>query len=61
MSKKKTAQENIRYEVMTHEDPKTGDMLIPLPPQLLTELGWKEGDNIDFQIDENGKVIIKKI
>jgi hypothetical protein len=61
MSKKKIAQENIRYEVMTHEDPETGDMLIPLPPQLLRELGWKEGDNIDFQIDENGKVIIKKL
>jgi len=61
MPKKKIAQENIRYEVMTHEDPVTGDMLIPLPPQLLRELGWKEGDNIDFQIDENGKVIIKKL
>lgn len=61
MSKKKIAQENIRYEVMTHEDPETGDMLIPLPPQLLSQLGWKEGDNIDFQIDENGKVIIKKL
>jgi hypothetical protein len=61
MPKKKIAQENIRYEVMTHEDPETGDMLIPLPPQLLRELGWKEGDNIDFQIDENGKVIIKKL
>lgn len=58
---KKSAQENIRYEVMTHEDPETGDMIIPLPPQLLSQLGWKEGDNIDFQIDENGKVIVKKI
>lgn len=58
---KKTAQENIRYEVITHEDPESGDMIIPLPPQLLRELGWKEGDNIDFQIDENGKVIVKKI
>ena len=61
MSKKKIAQENIRYEVMTHEDPETGDMIIPLPPQLLSQLGWKEGDNIDFQIDENGRVIVKKL
>jgi len=61
MPKNKNAQENIRYEVITHEDPETGDMIIPLPPQLLSELGWKEGDNIDFQIDENGRVIIKKI
>ena len=61
MSKKKIAQENIRYEVMTHEDPESGDMIIPLPPQLLSQLGWKEGDNIDFQIDENGRVIVKKL
>ena len=61
MPKNKNAQENIRYEVITHEDPETGDMIIPLPPQLLSELGWKEGDNIDFQIDENGRVIVKKI
>ena len=61
MSKKNPAKENIRYEVITHEDPKTGDMIIPLPPQLLRELGWKEGDQIDFQIDDKGKVIIKKL
>jgi bifunctional DNA-binding transcriptional regulator/antitoxin component of YhaV-PrlF toxin-antitoxin module len=28
---------------------------------VLRELGWKEGDNIDFQIDDKGKVIIKKL
>jgi hypothetical protein len=61
MPKKNPAHEQMRYEVITHEDPETGDMIIPLPPQLLRELGWKEGDNIDFQIDANGKVIIKKI
>ena len=47
--------------VITQEDPETGDMIIPLPPQLLRQLGWKEGDNIDFQIDDKGKVIIKKL
>ena len=61
MPKKNPAQENMRYEVITQDDPETGDMIIPLPPQLLRQLGWKEGDNIDFQIDDKGKVIIKKI
>jgi hypothetical protein len=61
MAKKNPAQENVRYEVITQEDPKNGDMIIPLPPQLLRELGWKEGDNIDFQIDDKGRVIIKKL
>ena len=61
MPKNNPAKENIRYEVITQEDPETGDMIIPLPPQLFRQLGWKEGDNIDFQIDDKGKVIIKKL
>jgi bifunctional DNA-binding transcriptional regulator/antitoxin component of YhaV-PrlF toxin-antitoxin module len=55
------AQQNMRYEVITQEDPVTGDMIIPLPPQLLKEMGWKEGDELDFQIDDQGKVIVKKL
>lgn len=61
MSKKNSAQSYDRYEVITQEDPVTGDMIIPIPPHLLTELGWKEGDEIDFTIDENGRVVVKKI
>ena len=61
MSKKNPAQSYDRYEVITQEDPETGDMLIPIPPQLLIELGWKEGDDVDFSIDEKGRIILKKI
>jgi hypothetical protein len=61
MAKKNPAKEDMRYEVITHEDPETGDMIIPLPPQMLRELGWKEGDELDFQIDDKGKVIVKKL
>jgi hypothetical protein len=61
MSKKNPAQQYQRYEVITQEDPETGDLLVPLPPQLLAEMGWKEGDELDFQIDDKGKVIIKKL
>jgi hypothetical protein len=61
MSKKNPAQNYDSYEVITQEDPETGDMLIPIPPQLLKELGWKEGDDVDFSIDEKGRIILKKI
>jgi len=61
MSKKNPAEQYLRYEVITQEDAETGDLLIPLPPQLLKEMGWKEGDQLDFQIDANGKVIVKKL
>ncbi len=61
MSKKNPAKSYDSYEVITQEDPETGDMLIPIPPQLLAELGWKEGDDVDFSIDERGRIILKKI
>jgi hypothetical protein len=61
MSKKNPAKAYDSYEVITQEDPETGDMLIPLPPQLLRDLGWKEGDDVDFSIDEKGRIILKKI
>lgn len=53
--------EYVRYEVITQEDPDTGDLFIPLPPKLLNELGWKEGDTIDFSVDDKGRYIIRKI
>ncbi len=52
--------EKARYEVKTHEDPETGDLIIPIPPELLKELGWKEGDEVQFDIDDKGKYIISK-
>lgn len=59
MSKKE--KDHIRYEVITQEDPESGDLLVPIPPVLLEELGWKEGDEIDFSMDDNGRWILKRI
>ena len=50
----------MRYEVITQEDPETGDLLIPLPPQLLQELNWQEGDTLDFSLDDQNRYILKK-
>jgi hypothetical protein len=61
MAKKNPAKQDIRYEVITQEDPETGDLLIPMPPHLLREMGWKEGDQLDFQLDDKGKIIVKKL
>jgi AbrB family looped-hinge helix DNA binding protein len=37
-----------------------GDAIIELPPELLEEMGWKEGDTLDIS-EKDGRVIIKKI
>ena len=57
---KKPGKDLVRYEVLTHEDPETGDLMLPIPQQLLDELGWREGDEIEFAIDEKGKYILKR-
>ena len=57
---KNSAKELIRYEVITQEDPETGDLMLPIPQKLLDELGWREGDEIEFAVDTNGKYILKR-
>ena len=57
----KPGQDQIRYEVLIQEDEETGDLLLPIPPILLKQLGWKEGDEIDFGVDANGNYILKRL
>ena len=47
---KKSTNDLVRYEVITQEDPDTGDLMLPIPQKLLDELGWREGDEIEFAI-----------
>lgn len=63
MSKKKPSPlTQARFEVITQEDPETGDIIVPLPPMLLEQLGWKEGDELEFDISKDGqKIYVKKI
>jgi len=53
-------QQNTRYEVIIQEDPTTGDLLMPIPPILLEQMGWKEGDDIEFAVNETGNYILQK-
>jgi bifunctional DNA-binding transcriptional regulator/antitoxin component of YhaV-PrlF toxin-antitoxin module len=53
-------ENNVRYEVITFEDD-NGDVILPIPPQILKEMGWKEGDELDIGVDDNGKIYLKKV
>lgn len=58
----KSPQDNIRYEVITHEaDDGSGDLILPIPPHLLKEMNWKEGDELDIQVSEDGRITITKV
>lgn len=52
--------DNKRYEVITQKDGATDDVLLPIPPHLLEQLGWKEGDDIEIGLDTQGHYILKK-
>lgn len=51
---------SVRYEIITQEDPNSGDLIIPIPIPLLKKLGWKEGDNVDIGVNEDGSLFLKK-
>jgi len=37
-----------------------GDAIVELPPDLLEEAGWKEGDKLSIK-EENGSIILSKL
>lgn len=61
MATNNTGQDRVRYEVITQQDSDSDDILLPIPQVLLDQMGWKEGDTIDFGLDEEGRYILKKI
>jgi hypothetical protein len=60
MAKNNPAAGQVRYEVITQEDPETGDLILPIPEPILKSMGWKEGDEINIDIDQEGKLYLKK-
>ena len=36
-----------------------GDALVEIPPDLMEKMGWKEGDVLDMQL-ENDTIVIRK-
>lgn len=45
-------------EVIT--DPETGELMLPFPPDLLSQMGWSEGTDLSWIDNENGSFTIKK-
>jgi hypothetical protein len=48
------------WVVELEEDPDSGDLVMPLPPALLKELGWKIGDTLLWNMDDSGELSLSK-
>ena len=60
MPKNKPEVGDVRYEVITQEDPETGDIIVPIPEPILKQLGLKEGDDVSVELGPEGQLFIKK-
>jgi hypothetical protein len=49
-----------QFEVILQEDPETKELILPIPPELMRQMGWVEGDNLDFNQDDKGRWVISK-
>ncbi len=48
------------YIVTIEKDPETGDLILPLPDELLKEAGWKTGDTLDWKDNGDGTFTMTK-
>lgn len=51
---------NKRYTVTVEEDPETGDLVLPFPPELLNQMGWDFGDTLIWDEQKDGTFTIRK-
>lgn len=52
---------NTSWSVILEEDPETGDLIMPLPPAMLKELGWDTGDTLTWKVNEQtGEISLSK-
>jgi len=47
------------YTVTVEEDPETGDLILPFPDDMLDELGWQEGDTLEW-LEEDCQIVLRK-
>jgi hypothetical protein len=48
------------WTVTVEEDPATGDLMLPLPQEMLDEVGWKTDDVLKWEEGKDGTWILKK-
>jgi hypothetical protein len=61
MSTKRVSSVEDRSTLVIQEDPDTGEPFIELPQRLLEQLGWKEGDDLEWIEGPDGSWTIKKV
>jgi len=51
---------NKHWIIDVQEDPATGDAILEFPPEAMAQAGWKEGDTLDWNDNEDGTFTLTK-
>jgi hypothetical protein len=51
---------NQTWAVQIEQDPETGELLMPFPPDLLSQMGWAEGTDLSWIDNANGTFTLKE-
>lgn len=49
------------WTITVEEDPETGELLLPLPEDLLKIQGWNTGDTFEWEDNEDGSWSLRKV
>jgi hypothetical protein len=49
------------WTITTEEDPDTGEVVLPLPPELMKLQGWQDGDTLEWIENDDGSWTIRKV
>lgn len=50
-----------QWEIKVEEDPETGELILPLPKELLETQNWKDGDELEWTDNKDGSWTISKV
>lgn len=51
----------LSWTITVEEDPETGELLLPLPADLLVMQGWIEGDTLEWNDNGDGSWSLTKV
>ena len=50
-----------QWTLTAEEDPETGDIILPIPYDLMESQGWKDGDTLEWIDNNDGSWTIQKV
>lgn len=51
----------LSWTITVEEDPETGDLILPLPEEMLELQGWIEGDTLEWSDNGDGSWSLTKV